>query len=395
MKIRIIFLTISVFSLYFIFSGITAQPETSYERLNYLAGKIKTECQKSDYKPQCYEDEILRIAKHIRMEDSFRLTEIVQKNDSSFAYCHVLAHKVSFLEAKRNPGNWRDIMNRCPAAMCNYGCLHGALIERFRGEVLSQSQIEEAVIEIKDVCEPRPGFNPTEIDRTMCYHALGHLGMYMTGGDPKVSTEICGKVSYKSDGRDYYETCIEGVYMTIFQGVDPEDIALVADIKPKKENVREFCSKFEGIDYEACNRESYPLFRDDLKDVGFIPGFCSYAKSDHGSWKCYATTLGDVAVEILEGRRSETYKSVCSRMPENKKEQCFANIATRLVQIDKNYLQQAVSICRDAEEEDSGEECYGDLMAYSTFTTEAGSSEHKNYCELFPGDWKDLCLNQK
>lgn len=364
----------------------------SDRQVEKYADQVIEKCAEGGYRPVCYEKEIPKLLDKISLEDAFRVTRVVQDKDSSFAYCHVLAHNLSYEEAKRRPSDWQDVLTRCPFTMCNYGCLHGSLIQHYRGEVLTDSQIEEAIDVMKDVCEPREGWNPPEIDRTMCYHAMGHLAMYITGGNPDKSNEVCKKVSIKDDGRDYYEVCVEGVFMTIYQGVDEEDIALVREIKPEKEEVRQFCSKYDGVEYEACNRESYPLFKEDLSDPVKLTNYCSYSRTEHGKWKCYATAIGDVVVEKLEkGTIFNEMVDYCLNIGE-RNSQCFANVATRMIQIEPKYTDDAIKFCKVGSEYNLGDECFRDVANYSTFSFKPDSKERKDFCNKLPDEWREKCL---
>ncbi len=367
----------------------------SDSKIDILSQRVLRECQNEDYKPLCYENEIYNLAQKTSMEDAFKLTRSVQEKDPSYAYCHVLAHKITFLEAKRKPGQWKDILTRCPVDMCNYGCLHGSLIEHFKGEVLTDSQIDSAISDLQSVCEERVGFKPTPLDQNMCYHAIGHLGMYITGGNPQKSSDICKKVAIKDDGRDFYETCVEGVFMTIYQGVDEEDIALVAKIKPKKEDVRKFCDIYQGVDYEACNRESYPLFVDELKSPGFAEEFCSYARDDHGQWKCYATIVSNLTVDLMEASNLSSIDQFCLKFPDGRRENCFANAAVRIVQNEPKRLSEALSVCELASRHKIEKACYTDMITFLYTSTQPGSPAIDTSCRQLPGYWIDPCLQRK
>lgn len=366
----------------------------SDRQVERYADKVIDECKGDSYRPRCYEKEIPKLMDEISLEDAFRVTRLVQEKDSSFAYCHVLAHNLSYEEASRSPSEWQDIITRCPFTMCNYGCLHGSLIQHYRGEVLTESQIEEAVETMKDVCEPREGWNPAEIDRTMCYHAMGHLAMYITGGDPDQSNEVCKKISIKPDGRDYYEVCVEGVFMTIYQGVDEEDIALVREIKPEKDEVRQFCRKYQGVEYEACNRESYPLFKEEVRDPEKLSDFCSYSRTEHGMTKCYGTAIGDVVVDKLERDSINEMVDYCLNLRE-RNAQCFAHVATRMIQIEPSYSDDAIEFCKKAEENGYEEECFRDIANYSRFSFRLDSDKRVEYCSKLPEDWKKVCLRDE
>ncbi len=361
--------------------------------INILADFVASKCEAAPYRPTCYEEEIPKLVGKITMEDAFRLTKAIQGRDPAYAYCHVLAHKISFAEAQRGKQDWREILTRCPFTMCNYGCLHGSLIERFRGEVLDEAQTEAAIEELKDVCEPRGSWNPTPTDQNMCYHALGHLAVYITGADILKANNFCSKVSSKDDGRDYYEICVEGVYMTIYQGIDPEEIALVAHIKPEKEEVRDYCAQYQGVEYEVCNRESYPLFREELKKASFASDFCSYTTDEHGLWKCYAIAASNITVDFLERNAFEEISPYCLEFPGRFKSQCFANVAVRMVQIEPQFIDKAVSTCEEARKNQMEEECYRDLTNFAAVAFFKGSEARQDFCAKFPTEEQNQCLS--
>ncbi len=349
-------------------------------------------CKDAGYRPSCYEKEVPKLLGTFTMEETFSVVKKVQDTDPEYLYCHVLAHKISFAEAARDPSKWKDVLSRCPQAQCNYGCLHGSLIQHFRGETLTDAQITEAIPDLVDVCERREGFLPTDIDRTMCYHALGHLAMYITGGKPDKAIPICEAVSRKFDGRDYTDTCVQGAFMTVFQGVDPEDIALVKEIKPEAKQVASFCNQY-AAHWQSCRRESYPLFRQEiLTQEGFLR-FCSYA-TDPAHWEnCALGVLNIVADTFFEKDDGlEKTKDYCDVLPKEKQEICYAGIAQRLVQIEPlRHVATAVAVCESAQKENIGDSCFKDLVYYAGVSFPKDSSEQKNYCGSLPDSWQEQC----
>ena len=349
-------------------------------------------CKDAGYRPSCYEKEIPKLLGKLTMEQTFAVVKKVQDEDPSYLYCHVLAHKISFAESVMHPDQWKDILSRCPQAQCNYGCLHGSLIQRFRGETLTEDQISEAIPDLSEVCEPKKGFSPTDIDRTMCYHALGHLAMYITGGKPEKSIPICQAVSKKSDGRDYTDTCIQGSFMTVFQGVDPEDIALVKAIKPEKKDVDTFCDHY-GKNWQDCRRESYPLFANEIRTPGGFITFCSYT-TDQVHWdNCALGALNIVADSLFEkddGVKKTGY--YCASVPVKFRGICFAGIAQRLVQIEPSrHIDTAVSICTDALTLNIRDECFSGLAHYGSVSFLPHAREQSIFCQKIPAKWQQKC----
>jgi hypothetical protein len=359
-----------------------------------LAGAVLETCKSAGYKPNCYEKEIPKLMDKISMEDAFEVTRLVQDADPSFLYCHVLAHDLSFKESKKNPQDWKNILNRCPKAMCNYGCLHGSLIEHFRGDVLTETQLQEAIPVLSEVCEPRDGFVPTEIDRTMCYHAIGHLAMYITDGKPDRAIPICQQVSVKEDGRTYTATCVEGAFMTVFQGVDPEDIALVAEIKPGKDSVAAFCQRYGGEEFwQACRRESYPLFRQELNSAPGIGSFCAYATDAEARRNCISAAVNVFTDTAFSGSNGLAEADrLCGAFVGEDRASCYITVAQRLVQIEPlRHAATANEVCAHASQRGVGERCYEGLVYYASFSFAAGSQEMKTYCGALPAPWRDAC----
>lgn len=362
-------------------------------RIPELADRVLAQCKDAGYRPVCYENEVPKLMSRISMEDAFSVTKVIQDKDPEYLYCHVLAHKISFEEAKRHPGTWKDTMQRCPIGMCNYGCPHGAMIQQFRGESMTDTEIIEALPDLSDVCEPRGNYKPSDIDKTMCYHGIGHLTMYMTAGKPDRAAEICAKVGAKPDGRNYVQTCTGGVFMTVFQGVDPEDIALVKDIKPTRETVNQFCNTYPRYITE-CHRQSFPLFGDDLKKPEGLLQFCSYAQDQETLKECYLTVMNvfvdTTFTNVEEGVAKATL--YCQGIPNDRRGTCFAGAAMRLVQIEPlRHINTAVSVCEQAKKEGVEEECYEGLIYYATFGFSRGSENIQSYCEQLPEQWRLKC----
>ncbi len=360
-----------------------------------VATRVLSLCKDEPYRPACYEREIPKLMAILSMEDAFTVTKLVQDGDPSFAYCHVVAHKLTAIETKKNPVRWKDVMLRCPQSACNYGCLHGSLIERFRGETLTDEQVQETVGTIRDLCEPRPGFAPTEIERTMCYHGVGHLAMYMTGGDPGGSIPICQTLAKRSDGRDYGKTCIEGIFMTVFQSIDPEDLALVADIKPEKKDVAAFCDSYD-VYAPNCRRESYAMFSQETATPQGLAAFCSYAQNDDQKRDCYWAVINAQTTIFFEKPDPVSHIiAYCQGFPVGTRTWCWQGAAMRLVQIDPlRNVAFSDRICASATNIIEQAACYKDLLYYATFSFDRNSQAYTQYCNAFIDPWRQQCMSQ-
>lgn len=365
--------------------------------IQQAAAAVVATCSGAAYAPSCYDEEIPKLMdRGFSMEEAFAVTRVVQQQDPRYLYCHVLGHNLSYKEAERNTAHWKDIITRCPSTMCNNGCLHGALMRRFNAESLNDAQVEQIKPDLADVCEPRGEWNPTEVERSMCYHALGHLAMYITSANIPKAVGLCTEIGEKSDGRSYYQTCVEGVLMTVYQPLEPEDYALIRAIAPGKEGVAAFCQQFTGEAFDACRRESWPLFIEDIRSPEGLVRFCTYSRDGLAQRKCYGTAFNiltqylvmDTLKDLSELRR------FCTALPAQPQEYCFANIAFRVIQIDPLLVHTGLEVCSLAAAAGVGEACYESLLHHAAHSFHPDTEALAAYCTPFPAAYRDRCLKQ-
>lgn len=365
--------------------------------LDFYAEKIIKNCASTSYRPGCYDKEIPKLLERgqVTMEEAFAVTRKIQDQDRSYLFCHVLAHALADTETKKDVTKWLDVVSRCPALTCNNGCPHGAIMRKFKGsEILTEEQVKEIVPSLQMACEPRGNWQPTEVETGMCYHSMGHTAMYITGGDIDKSLEICEQIGVKDDGRNYYQTCTQGVFMIIFQGLDPDDLALVAKIKPAKEEVPEFCYRFSGhIENTACRTESWPLFFQDILHPKGLESFCSFAKDTYSRNWCYDTGLNSISLQILESRGVVGMADYCLNLPSAIQKHCFASVAAAWIQNEPRYQKDAILLCALSEKHNLSEACYHNLLFYSTYSFKNGTESWKSYCENFSEPYKSQCLS--
>jgi hypothetical protein len=202
------------------------------QNLDLLAEQVLLKCREAKDKPSCYDREIPLLMDTISMEEAFSVTARIQSQDRSYSYCHVLGHKLSAKETRKHPDAWKDVITRCPFGMCSNGCTHGAFQERFRVEdTLTDPEIENLKGELSTVCEARGDWKPTGMEQATCYHALGHLTMYLTGADMKKAVSLCKDISRKSDGRNFENVCFDGVFMQMFQPLELYSVAYVQSVQ--------------------------------------------------------------------------------------------------------------------------------------------------------------------
>ena len=360
--------------------------------LEAYADRVIEECGDAGYRPSCYEKEIPELMDKISLEDAFKVTAIVQDKDVSYQYCHVLGHEISAREVRKNPEDWKDVVARCPSGMCSNGCLHGGFQEKFRVEYLPPEEIPKIKSDLIDLCEKRENWNPTGLEQASCYHALGHLTMYVVNADIPKAIELCEESALKPDGRDLRQLCFDGVFMQIFQPLEPEDFALIEGKQPTKEGLPSFCGKYDGKRKASCLSESWPLFFNELKEPAGTVSFCGMTEESERT-RCYSVLFYVLTAQF--NFDSEKIKNYCLGLPAEIRGQCFANAASRMIETDYRNVEKSVSLCSFAEQVNEGSKCFNELLFYSTYNFHTDSEAFLRLCNGLPDPWKETCLKQQ
>lgn len=367
---------------------------TAGKDLNKYTSQILEKCSSFAHRQSCYDKEIpvlMEDAANLTMEEAFEITKLVQEKDNSFPYCHVLGHNLSAKEVKKDPSKWKDVLSRCPSGVCSNGCIHGGFQERFRAESFTDKEVEAIKMDLKTICEKRNNWNPTGLEQASCYHALGHLTMYITEADTPYSIKLCDEIAVKEDGRSFLQVCLDGVFMQTFQPLEPEDFALISGKEVTKDQVDAFCSKFGSLPKASCLSESWPLYREKIMESGDeLIKFCSKEeKADQP--RCF-----DGLFYVLTAQfnfDSDRIKDYCLNLPVSLQGKCFANTASRMIETDYRNIDKSIKLCYSVSEKMSQEECFNELLKYSTYNFHAGSTEFIKLCNGLPAPWRNKCLN--
>ena len=372
--------------------GEGAEPQTYEEH----AEAVIEICARSNYPPDCYDKEIPKLMdKGLTMEEAFYVTGHVQERDPNYFYCHVLGHNLSAKEAAKDLSKWTEVVARAPSGICSNGAIHGAFQERFRDEILSGEELQAVIPQLNTICENSDAKTFTGLEQASCYHAIGHLSMYMTGANIDDATSVvCDQVAKKGE-QDYTQTCYEGAYMQIFQPLEPEDFALIKDIEPKnQQEATAFCDTFDGERRAACHRESWPHYREAITNSATaLQSFCNLVPDPHSVQRCYNAMFYVLTAQFNFDENKII--PICEKLPEQRRAQCFANSASRFVETDYRLAERAVGLCRIAEEHGVGERCWKELLFYSTFNFHEDSPEFNDMCNALPEPWKTKCFNKE
>jgi hypothetical protein len=363
--------------------------------MKIYAENIVNICKSAPYRPSCYDKEVPKLMDspiNLSMENAFNVTVIIQDLDKSYIYCHILGHELSAKEVDRNPSAWEDVVTRCPANVCSNGCIHGGFQERFRKVSMTKQEVKNIIPQLQNLCEPRKNWSPTGMEKASCYHAVGHLVMYITTADINESLNLCKTIAVKPNGEDYLQLCYDGVFMQIFQPLEPEDFALVKGKQPTKSTLLSFCNKYDKQARASCISESWPLFFDELSTASGIINFCAMETPDNVK-RCYQAMFYVKAPTL--NFDLDKMEEICKEMPDDVKPICFANMSSRMIETDYRNSSKSVELCVRAGSygNDSGNQCFNELLFYSKYNFKPDSKEFYDMCNAMPQPWRAKCLN--
>jgi hypothetical protein len=217
--------------------------------------------------------------------------------------------------------------------------------------------------------------------------------MYITNANINKSIDVCNTISKKADGRDYSQLCYDGVFMQIFQPLEPEDFALVKGKQPTRGTLPSFCNEFTGTQRGSCITESWPLFKDLFDSPQNMVKFCQMETDDQKS-RCYHAF--DYIMAPMMNFDLDKISPLCEGMPTGElKGSCFSDVASRLIEVDYRNIDKSVAACKKGEPYDSENICYKTLVVYANYNFHAGSKEFYEMCNAMPEPWKTQCLRKE
>jgi hypothetical protein len=361
--------------------------------LQTAANQILDRCKTSSFHPNCYDEEIPKLMDTLTMNETFEVTRRVQAQDSSYYYCHTLGHDLSALEVRKDPSKWKEVARSCPFEMCSNGCIHGAFQERYRTSALPKLTVEELSTELAGLCEPGDGFEISQVTVASCYHALGHLTMYVTVADIQKSLDLCDAIASNGGKKELAQLCYDGVFMQIFQPLEPEDFALIEGKEQTRESAPQFCQAWSQRANSSCWTESWPLYSDEIKtSASGADEFCSKAPSGAQA-RCY-----QVVFSILGAQNTDEPHKIldyCSALQDPKNQgNCVAFAVARFLEIDAHLIPEAVALCEQAPQENMKNACWDMMVTQSDYAYKPGSENFYAVCNAIPEPWQEKCLGK-
>lgn len=353
-----------------------------------IAHALVDECSKAEGdRSLCYEEKVPALFPRLSVDELFDVVRSIRTQDPSYQFCHVLAHKLGERVVAEDPARWIDAIPLNPAdGLCSNGFIHGVVGGRFRAEVLDEETLQRFLPDFRAACEPRGEWSPSDLDRAICYHGLGHLFMFITDADVRRALRVCDAAT----PAEYRRVCVEGVFMQIYQPLEPDDLLLIERMaeKPTPESVRAYCARYEEDEYEgACLRESWPFFRERIVQ-GDMEAFCAGQPNGEEETKCYESSIAILGRMSLSdpARAAES----CMALPETRRELCFTIVARTVLEEDRDQGAEAVALCERAPQH-IARVCLETLAAQTSFFFGGDRARASAFCETLPREVQARC----
>lgn len=357
------------------------------------ASEVMSACSQEAAKPACYEREVPKLLGSFTLEEVFSIVRFIREGDPSYQFCHVLAHQLGERMVAADPSAWVSLISRNPTdGLCSNGFIHGVIGGRFRAEVLDAQQAQALVPDFARACEPHDRWRPTPLDQAICYHGMGHLFTFITDADLVRGVSLCKQTVAASGSVGMERVCREGVFMQIYQPLEPDDFLLIEQMKekPTKATHRRFCYDFsDSQDTGACIREGWPLYREELMAGSGIDAFCAMNPASEVD-RCYEAVFSIIGRFSLNDRGG--VDRACPFVMTNRQGQCYAVAAAAVLEEDRTDGAPALAICNAILDETQRSTCYDHLAARAPFIMGRGSKDLIRFCSQLPDPRRRECI---
>lgn len=291
-------------------------------------------------KENCYAEEFKKLGEKSGPEFSFLVLDSLQKTDPEAKGCHLIAHGVGAGSYKREPDNWRALVQSTDGR-CSYGAIHGVL-ESYINSLPDKSLGKNV---IPTIC----GLTP----RADCNHILGHLLLVQTDADVAKALDLCG-VFVDLRQNSY---CISGVFMEYQTALNlvAHDLASESWLNwpTRLGELEKLCRSHDGKFAEGCWEEIVHValvkFNNDPKTIF---DFCSTAQVSNGAKRCKRHSIGIMGAS--KNFDLPSLKSMCSLPQKNDPSfemECYPALVSSALSTIPSMVPEAISFCNGLDQE--------------------------------------------
>lgn len=357
-----------------------------------LAAKIVGDCAHQADHAACYETEIPSLYPKLDVPAIFDIVRDIRKLDTSYQFCHVLGHKIGERVVSEDPSGWVNAIPLNPSdGLCSNGFIHGVVGGRFRAEVLDDATIQKFLPDFKIACAAHDRWQPSDLDRAICYHGMGHLFDFITNADIPKALSLCSSVAPEN----FKRVCVQGVFMQIYQPLEPDDYALIEQmpLKPSTTTVARYCRHFasDPMAEGSCIEESWPLRTRQILDGTGVAGLCALEPNAEETDSCYIAMSSIIGRLNLGSSGGAAAASACDKFPSERQAQCYAYSAEAVLEESRADASPAIALCTRAASPETQSQCLSMLIQHASFMFGTNRSQMSGFCDALPQPYKAQC----
>ncbi|OGZ44906.1 MAG: hypothetical protein A3C84_00965 [Candidatus Ryanbacteria bacterium RIFCSPHIGHO2_02_FULL_48_12] len=286
----------------------------------------------------CYKKELEQVTTRGGMQYGELVLTNLQDIDPAARDCHVLAHAISRAAVRKDPADWKNLLNEADAASCGSGYLHGVL----EAHVWDDPEFKLTPAFVDEACRSRKDF----YDQRMCFHFMGHL--FLVDEEGKVPPAL---VSCQEIPEDQFRfECYDGLFMEHNQKLALADHGMepLPNITPQYlEQLRAHCLSYDGQKSLACWQEMAEMYAK-LYEYDPIKVFenCYTAPTDQERKICYFKGIVVTSIYALSDT-PDRLLSICKPYDadEGTYKMCTEYIIATFMHYSSKYTPRAVTLC--------------------------------------------------
>lgn len=345
------------------------------------AERIVSVCREKKWH-ECYKSELVGLTR----EKGLRFGEIalsfLQDIDPESRNCHVLAHFMAREAIKRDPSQWKILLDSINVGACGSGFLHGILEARIG--IDPSLKVDAALAE--EIC----GIGNDAYKKRMCFHFMGHVFLVDTEGDISAALPQCRRVSIFQ----FRYECFDGLFMEDHQklALAEHGSAPLPDITQSYvEKLSSECRKYSREEGQACWQEMGEIY---AKLYSYNPSKvyegCGKAPTGVERQSCYLK--GVVVMAVYTGFDTEiALREICA--PYSGKNEtyrsCIYTALSSFMFYSPKYIDRGIILCASLIA-DHQQDCFKTLVD-ALKAVVPSSPEQKFYCERVPVAYRRLC----
>lgn len=363
------------------FSSQTIQSGSS-DQFKTVAKSIRTDCVNKDIE-KCYTKHFFTITAEKGLVYAEKTLYALQDFDPQLRHCHVLSHEIARAAVRKNPKDWKKMIDEVDVNTCGGGFLHGIL----EAHVGDDPKFVINSKSINDLCYK----DGTSFRERTCSHIMGHLILIDTEGKVDPALPICAGV------KSYFSLdCYEGIFMEDsfkFALVDHGFAQAVVRDEPRMITQTNRCYKYDGTAGIACWKDLAEIFAEFYNyDPQKTYESCNQAPTQEERKQCYLKGVILMAVSP-QFSTSDKLLAACQPFADDNTAytHCIDFIISSLMYYSPKFADRGKVLCSAVDQEYQSY-CFKDLgEKLKMNVTERG--DRQRLCEGVPQMYTADCIN--